>query len=310
MIEELIVERERLWAQHPIICEAAVLPSTSVQNAVWAVIEGARKTRFSYASWADPVTGKSRCLTAIENFIRQEHPGSGVLRYEAMREESSAEGRLLEDILLQMAIAAPIARSLAGKRDQLTRALLALAGVDMHLYMLIDEAQELHIRELNWLKGVINKVILKQVKVTVVLMGQKQLLDRIDELKAAGRQDLLERFFKRVVEFKGCRTVEDLATLCEAMDIKSEYPEGSGWSYTMFLFPRAYENGLRLQAKAQVLWQAFTALRSASEVQRGIPMEAISSYLAQICLLHKDLDSADMELDLGLLEEAAKETLS
>jgi hypothetical protein len=140
-------------------------------------------------------------------------------------------------------------------------------------------------------------------------MGQKQLLNRIDELRSAGRQDLLERFFKRVVEFKGCRTVEDLATLCEAMDEKSEYPEGSGWSYTQFLFPRAHEGGLRLHAKAQVLWQAFTALRGTSEVQRGISMEAIASYLAQICLLHKDLDKADMELDLELLEEAAKETL-
>lgn len=307
MTDNLIIERERLWDLHPVICEAAVLPSVSVQNAVGVILHGARKTRFSHAFWADPSTGKSFCLDAIESYIRSHHPHSGVLRYEAMADERSAEGRLLEDMLLQMELGGRIVHSLAGKRDQLTRALLALAGADLHVFVLIDEAQELYTRELNWLKAVINKLVNKKVKVTTVLMGQRQLLDRVDELKKAQRKDLLDRFFKRIIEFKGCRTADDFATLCEAIDAKSEYPEDSGWTYTQFLFPQAYAAGFRLQSQAAVLWENLIERLSAAEVERGIAMEAIAGYLAQLCLLHKDLDVAGMELRKSLLIRAAKD---
>ncbi len=306
-MDYLISERERLWDLHPIIGEAAVLPSTSIQDAVGAIMNGSRKTRFSHAFWADPCTGKSSCLDAIEDHIKEFHPGSGVLFYEPMKEDGSAEGRLLEDMLLQMEIGAPIARTLAGKRDQLTRALLALAGADLHVFILIDEAQELHVQELNWLKGVINKVVKKRVKVTTVLMGQRQLLDRVEQLRRANRQDLLERFFKRVLEFTGCRTKDDFATLCEAIDTKSEYPEASGWTYTQFLFPRAYAAGFRLQAQASLLWEALIASRSAGDIERGVPMQDLAGYLAQVCILHKDLDAGEMQLSGELLAKATRE---
>jgi len=306
-MDTLLSERERLWDMHPIICEAAVLPTASVQNAVGAILNGSRKARFSHAFWADPCTGKSSCLDAIANHIDSEHPQCGVLRYEAMADERTAEGRLLEDMLLQMELGGRIVHSLAGKRDQLTRALLALAGADMHVFILVDEAQELYLRELNWLKAVINKLVKKRVKVTTVLMGQSQLLDRVDELKKAGRRDLIERFFKRFIEFKGCGTVGDFSTICEAVDIKSEYPEGSGWTYTQFLFPQAHAAGFRLQSQALVLWEHLIASLSAAEVERGIAMEAIAGYLAQLCLLHKDKDGAGMELQEILLRRAAKE---
>lgn len=306
-MDHLISERERLWNLHPIIGEAAILPSTSIQNAIGAIMNGSRKTRFSHAFWADPCTGKSSCLDAIEDTIKEDHPGSGVLFYEPMKEDGAAEGRLLEDMLLQMEIGAPIARTLAGKRDQLTRALLALAGADLQIFILIDEAQELHVQELNWLKGVINKVVKKRVKVTTVLMGQRQLLDRVEQLKRANRQDLLERFFKRVLEFTGCKKKEEFSELCEAIDSKSEYPEDSGWTYTQFLFPRAYAAGFRLQAQASVLWEALVTSRSAAEVERGVPMQDIAGYMAQVCILHKDLDAGEMQLSGKLIVKAIKE---
>lgn len=306
-MDTLLLERERLWNLHPVICGAAVLPTISVQNAVGALQHGARRTRFSHAFWADPCTGKSTCLEAIESYIRNQHPNSGVLCYEAMADERTAEGRLLEDILRQMELGGRIVHSLAGKRDQLTRALLALAGADMHLFILIDEAQELYLRELNWLKAVINKLVKKKVKVSTVLMGQRQLLDRVDELQKAGRKDLLERFFKRIIEFKGCCTLDDFATLCAAIDAKSEYPEGSKWTYSQFLFPLAYSEGFRLQSQATVLWEHLIERLGAAEVERGIAMEAIAVYLAQLCLLHKDHDVAGMELQGDLLVQAAKE---
>lgn len=308
-MERLLSERERLWDLHPIIGHAAVLPSLSVQDAVKEVMGSAGWLRHSHVFWADPCTGKSFCLASLENHIRSKFPASGVLIYEPMKEDLTFEGRMLEDILLQMEVGFPIARSPAGKRDQLTRALLALAGDDMRVFFLIDEAQELYIRELNWLRGILNKLNRKRIKVIIVMMGQRQLLDRVDEVRRAGRKDLMDRFFKRVNEFKGCTSQGDLDALCEAMDAKSEFPEGSGWTYTQLLFPRAFQAGFRFQIQGMLLWNALTHGLSAGEIDRGVGMEDVATYLAEVCVLHRQLDAPGLVLRDDLLTKAAQEIM-
>ena len=138
---------------------------------------GARTARYANAAWADPQTGKSSCLDAIDAHIGQTFPNSGVMRYEAVADERSAEGRMLEAIILGLGLG-KASHSLAGKRDQLNRALLALAGPDMRLFLLFDEAQELGINKLSWLKAVVNKLVSRGVKVATVLMGQRELLEK------------------------------------------------------------------------------------------------------------------------------------
>lgn len=310
MSTELAELRARLWDQHPIVREAAALPTASVQNAIGAVLHGSRKSRFSHAFYADPSTGKSTCLDALEHHIATSFSQSGVYRYEAMKEDNSAEGRLLEDMILQLNVGVRVARTLAAKRDQLNRALLALSGPGRHLFFLIDEAQELHERELNWLKGVINKVLNMDVKVTTVLMGQRQLMHRVRELERADRRDLLERFFKRIIEFKGCCAVADFSLVCDAIDNKSEYPEGSGYSYTQFLFPQAYASGFRFQKNANPLWQALIDNLPSEDIERGISMEIVASYIAQTCVLLKDRDGAWIEIENSVLQESVEEAFT
>ena len=38
---------------------------------------------------------------------------------------------------------------------------------------------------------------------------------------------------------------------------QGEYPEGSGWCYTRFYVPQAYDAGLRMFDSAGALWNAF-----------------------------------------------------
>ena len=127
-MNELIDAREKWWSEHPIILRNAVLPTKSILEFVGAVMAGARTARYANAAWADPQTGKSSCLDAIDAHIGQTFPNSGVMRYEAVADERSAEGRLLEAIILELGLG-KASHSLAGKRDQLNRALLALGKV-------------------------------------------------------------------------------------------------------------------------------------------------------------------------------------
>lgn len=305
-MKELIDAREKWWSEHPIILRNAVLPTRSILEFVGAVMAGARTARYANAAWADPQTGKSFCLDAIEAYVRRTFPNSGVMRYEVVADERSAEGRLLEDIILGLGLG-KVAHSLAGKRDQLNRALLALAGPDMRLFFLLDEAQELGINELGWLKAVINKLVSRGVKVATVLMGQRELLEKADLVKHRGRSDLSARFYKRIAEFRGCSDVEGFNVICEAMDEKSEFPEGSGYTYTQLLFPHAFENKFRLQQNSKMLWTKLIGSLSDADVKRGLGMETVAAYLACLCELHRRLDSPEMQLQDKLVSRAARE---
>lgn len=305
-MNELIDERDRWWSEHPIILRNAVLPTKSILEFVGAVMAGARTARYSNAAWADPQTGKSSCLEAIKAHIGQTFPNSGVMVYEAVADERCAEGRLLEAIILELGLG-KASHSLAGKRDQLNRALLALAGPDMRLFLLFDEAQEFGINELSWLKTVVNKLVSRGVKVVTVLMGQRELLEKAELVKRLGRSDLSVRYFKRITEFRRCADLEEFNVICEAMDEKSEFPESSGYTYTQLLFPQAFANQFRFKQHSKMLWTKLTGSLGYSDLKSGLGMDTIAAYLACLCELHRVLDSPEMQLQEKLVARAARE---
>jgi len=309
-ISFLVSERKRLWSSHPIITESAILPTFAVQNAVSIVMDLSRKARASCALWADPLSGKTSCLRMIHYTVEQRIPGCGVLVVEAVEDEQPAEGRLLQQILRSLGYAHKIDSTLAGKRDQVKRALIACAGEARHLFILIDEAQELSLAEFGWLKAVINGLTSEGIKVTTVLFGQRELKRRRDELYADGRSDLGVRFMKKLIEFKRCRGEKDLVELLKAVDEKSEFPAGSGWTYTQLLFPLAFTNGFRFNDFATKIWTGFGAQVPPKILAKGLTMEVVAATLGQLCLLCEDNDTPEMALSDAIIAKAIKKALA
>jgi hypothetical protein len=310
MNESPISARSRYWSTHPLITESAILPTPSVQEAVKRVLSLSRKGRASVAFWADPLTGKSSCITAIHAAALAKVPGCGVLVLEAVEDDQPAEGRLLAQILKAAGFLHRIDPSIAGKRDQVHRALLALAGDPGHLFLLIDEAQELKPSELGWLKAVINGLVRQGIKVTTALFGQKELKKARDDLYKDGRSDLGVRFMKNIHEFRKIQRADDLQRICEAIDSKSEYPPGSSWTYTQLLFPAAFVGGFRFTNVVPDLWSSISDFAPPDELIGGINMEVVSSILAHFCILAKDLDGPSMSVPPELIGRAVKKGFS
>lgn len=309
-ISFLLTERKRLWSSHPIITESAILPTTAVQNAVSIVMGLSRKARASCALWADPLSGKTSCLRLIHKTVEQRIPGCGVLVVEAVEDENPAEGRLLQQILKSLGYAHKIDATLAGKRDQVKRALIASAGEARHLFILIDEAQELSFAEFGWLKAVINGLTSDGIKVTTVLFGQRELIKRRAELHANGRSDLGIRFMKKLIEFKCCKSEKDLTELLIAIDEMSEYPAKSNWTYTQLLFPQAYSGGFRFKALAPFIWKCFGELIPPIILKNGLTMELVAATLAQLCLLNEKNDHPSMLISDKDIAKAIKKALA
>lgn len=303
-------DRDRYWDDHPIIVECAVLPTRAVKDAVARTLKMARKARSSIAFWADPLTGKSFCIQAIKKAIEEQFPGSGILMLESVEDTKQAEGRLLTSILKSIGFAHKVDRDLAEKRDQVKRALVALSGPTRRIFIIIDEAQEVTNNEYAWLKAVINGLSTSGIKVTTVLFGQRELQSRKTDLELNGRSDLSERFIRRLREFRGIRVEADWVAICEALDTHSEYPKGSGWTYTKSLFPLAYDEGFRFAGAAPVIWEKIRALVPSEMLKKGLTMEVMAAFLAELCLACRNLDDASFEIPVVLIDKAMKTAIS
>lgn len=319
--ESLAALRELHWDRHPIVTATAHISTVSLLKAYRVIKKRARRGRSSLAFWAHPLTGKSYALEVIVRLLRRDYPGCAVLNYEASSKsknrsaESLAEqvwvptslGGFLESMLDELEFEPKRQRLTAGKKWQLKAALYALAVESGRFFLLIDEAQELIEAEFCWLKEIINFLCKKNIFVTVVLFGQSELKGRKALLKK-GRSDLGARFIDKLFEFEGIKTVDDLRDFLKQCDEHSEYPEGSGFSYTEFLWPEAYRSGFRLASCADHLWTALTAITPLGKGAQSIKMQWVAFALGEFADLTKKKDCMGFVSDQDLWHSAVKKT--
>ncbi|WP_396617467.1 ATP-binding protein [Lysobacter soli] len=299
-IDELIALRDQVWDDHPIITERAILPTLALKDVMARTWRQGRKGRGSVAFYGPPLSGKSSCADMLVVEMKRKKPACGVLIFEVVEDTHPAEGRLLSELLNQIAYAPRIARDLAGKRTQVHRALLALSGEARHLFLIFDEAQELSSGEFAWLKSVINRLVRDRVKVTVVLFGQVELIERRRRLRDA-RSDLEKRFMSTLIELLGIRNAGELKPVLEAIDTGSEFPAGSGLTYLQLLMPRFYLGGGRLQHHCEPIWGQLKryALPGARTV---VAMSNVAGFLANLLIVLRPLDDSELKITPEILQ--------
>ncbi len=308
--DDILIERELNWFNHPILEEAAVLPTRPVRDAIARVLRISRKARSSIAFWAEPVTGKSFCIQAIVRELKRKFPDAGVVLLESVDDrKAQAEGRLLTQILTSIKYVHKIDRDLAIKRMQVNGALIALSGSARRIFIIIDEAQEVTDAEFVWLKAVINGLCAAGIKVMTILFGQRELVDRQTQLKQNGRSDLNKRFMDKLLKFHGLRSLKDLGAICESLDVKSEFPVGSGWCYTEFLLPKAFAAGFRFAAKRQLIWERMRVIIPPAMLNDGLPMDMVAAFLANIAIRCKCEDAPGFDLGEVTIDAALKDAI-
>ncbi|WP_285404961.1 ATP-binding protein [Luteibacter sp. ME-Dv--P-043b] len=289
---ELLRLREEYWDKHPLIEGSAVLPTVPIGWVVGLVLRWARRQQAGGAFWADPRTGKSSCIRAIKRVVVDKFPGAGVLVYQAKSDLVCAEGSLIQDILHSMEFEAKAARGLPNQREQLCRAMFALGAARRHLFLVIDEAQCLHAIQLEWFKCYINFLVERNYRVTVVMFGQHELVGMRHRITMRGRSDLHFRFMEHFFQFEAIVCGGDLAPLLAACDEASEYPGGSGVSYTRFIWPWAFEAGYRLADQSAALCQAFGMGMHGKMSGEGVAMEYVARTLSELAELTRTRDAA------------------
>jgi type II secretory pathway predicted ATPase ExeA len=129
-----------------------------------------------------------------------------------------------------------------------------------YVVLLIDEAQDLTLREWKWLVGLQNQLDYEGYLLSVFSIGSHQLGYKHEYLARTGNPHVAARFMAAHARFHGLRSVAEVTYVLNGYDIDSEWPAGSGISFFQYFAPRDFAEGHRLSDCADKLWNALVEL--------------------------------------------------
>ena len=180
------------------------------------------------------------------------------------------------------------------------------ASGQRRVVLIYDDAQFLWEHQYGFLMNDYNYFERKKVKPTYVLVGQDELMLQRQSFILANRQQMVGRFMVRFMEFHGVRNVDDMKDVLISYDERSEFPEGSGTSFTEFFFPAAFGAGWRMSSLAGRIFKAYKKLRRDHAIpeKREIPMQYLVPVIELIMRELGDASILEPEIGDSWLEDA------
>lgn len=131
------------------------------------------------------------------------------------------------------------------------------------IVLFIDEAQRLLPVDYENLVSIDNRMTRARYYFFVVFVHQRDITGFSNEVIASHEYPphVSGRFLIRKHEFTGLKDSDEVAYALSRYDSGTEWPPGSGVSYTQHFVPEAFSNGFRLSKYAQALWDAACHLR-------------------------------------------------
>lgn len=229
-----------------------------------------------------PRLGKTRAVTFLTQVIPQELEAKIPIFHTCCRQYKQVnENHFFEDILQDVGHIMSSIGKAQRKRNRLTHFFLeqAEASRQHRIVLFIDDAQRLFEIQYGWLMDLNNELDRAGVSLTVLLVGQKELLHQRSALIQAKKAQIIGRFMIHEYKFSGIENISDIEVCLKGYDMDSEFPENSGWSFVRYFFPEAFSHGLRLEQCAGDLHTVFQHLRQEAKVGRSfeIPMQYLTA---------------------------------
>lgn len=133
---------------------------------------------------------------------------------------------------------------------------LAMQGGGHFLVLVIDEAQHMTQREWLWLVELHSLMEKERIRLCVFSIASLQFFDEPVGMALSGGAHVAARFMLSSERFHGIGDVDELRFVLSGYDCGTEWPKGSGISFTTGLAQKAWNEGFRMADLAENLLQA------------------------------------------------------
>lgn len=273
--------RDHLYTNHPVTKNEVRVATPPLQEA-YNVIQDVIVHR-------DPGTcllahfrvGKTTAIEACVAQLNKTFPELPVGIAFAKDHTKFTDGTFFSDLLQDYGHAGALRGTTADRRLRWFNMVMSICHQkrsDRYL-LLVDEGQNWREPQWTWLRDIANDLHKKQIRLITVTFGQTTDMQELRQrLLSRNRTDLIGRFLLTPREFRGIRDRDELHATLDAYDDpqQSEYPAGTGISFSEFFMPVAYGSGWRLSMETDAMWNEFcTVAARSNQVATNIGMNWI-----------------------------------
>jgi len=249
---------------HPIETGRYVIPTNEIFNLYTEITKWIKNRAPGGIIYGRPRLGKTRAIEYLKRIISVNYDSKLPIYTIACRQyKNPNEGVFFEDLLRDVKHALHSSGKSNIKRDRLTKFLIERtesSGTN-RVIMFIDDAQRLFEIQYGWLMDIYNELDNYGISLTVILVGQEELIHQRSAFIHAKKAQIIGRFMVHEYKFTGLKNSGDIQTCLKGYDADSEYPTNSGWSFTRYYFPDSFCEGKRLESCAEDVYDAFKNLR-------------------------------------------------
>ncbi len=304
-------ERVEFIDDHPILRDAAIIPTRPLEEFVNAILVWLDKLLPGGLVWGNQRVGKTQAIRYIvdncEEVLGSPIPTTMLSMWQPSQ-SSTTELRFFDEMLQALNYSLIDSKAARIKRRRCIDFMVERAfQTREHRYLLfIDEAEWLDLTQYEYLMDLHNSLKMKDVRLVTVLVGQPELIDIKNNFRSSGKQQLLGRFMTATHRFEGIADKRDFRRIIKMLDSHSEYPPGSGCSYTRYFAPQAYDAGWRLLDSAELIWDSLMEMCRAEHIAKfdEIPLQPISALLRWILKALPEQDDMSLQLEKRFIEDA------
>jgi hypothetical protein len=293
--------------EHPLYRREYRVATPSIEK-FWEVVSDCLRNRIPGALiYAKPRFGKTHAIQYIRLLLASKYPNVPTYHVQAEYKTGNSEGAFFSNLMAAVHVPLQGAMTNISKRMRLKAKILEHVHQAKSNWAVFfcDEAQRYSKHEYEWLRDVHDALNQHNVRLFVFLVGQPQLLTQKMRFRESGDEQIVMRFMVDELQFRGILTAEDVSTCLNGYD-ETIYPDSSGWSYTRYCYPCAFDAGYRLSSDATVLWRAFKKIHDDFGLSGTleIPMDYFSRAVEYLLLEAKVLDNASLRFDVETMEKA------
>ncbi|GGD62816.1 ATP-binding protein [Paenibacillus nasutitermitis] len=265
---------------HPIEMGHYLMPTKEVLRLMEGIFKIVNNRIPGMIVYGRPRLGKSSAVKfAIDYLPNQLGVSLPLLIVNTKFYKSPTEIKFYSDMLADFKFPFSNKRDPSELRRQIVSFMLEKAekSTQRRIILVMDEAHRLTEHHYNWLMDIYNDLDKERISLSVISVGQEELLNRRTFFLKEKKAQIIGRFMTHEHRFCGLRSLDDIRFVLKCYDSAeiSPYPTDSDWSYSRYFFTEAYDKGTRLEHDAKVLYELFSEVRKEHGVSAEfeIPME-------------------------------------
>ncbi|MEM1438725.1 MAG: ATP-binding protein [Pseudomonadota bacterium] len=302
-----------LTKDHPLVHQKYILPTNAVETLLNTVVQWLDLRVCGGLIFGMPRGGKTFAVDFIRGRLNDllDEP-IPILSIEGNDEQTDATPKIfwssiLEDIGSRWADSGT-ARECRRRVIQTFHA-KCIAARSSRLLLFLDDAQWFSLNDYAKLVDLRKQMRRRQIELILISVGQEELSHKPGTLSGISKWPVIGRFMQEQTLYRGANLGTDLARILNAYDEDTEYPDGSGVSYTQAAVPSAWDAGFRILSTHEDLANAITETRL--ERTGGIdtdeyPMPPLVNSINGLLRELSESDAPDLRPSKGFIKDVVR----